>query len=109
MTIPDGKEVDACEFFAYDPWIAIYAERANCLDLILANLKNYEFKYKGKGASNDTWSMRSKLREEYTAEVKMMHFEVSFKASRLFSSHETVHSHDLHLQKPSLCRFRVRE
>lgn len=79
------KLVDACNYFGCDEaWIAVYQEHEEGADLYLTSLDNYESKYRGTGATADTWRMGKEQKDIYEADSDVMHIEVSFKVHRWF-------------------------
>ena len=70
---------NACEYFNCEPWIAIYVETAQCADLYLTSLKNYEGKYgPKKGQTVATWKMSPKYQASYNKDKELKHIRVNF-------------------------------
>ena len=76
------KLLDACEAFACEPWIAVYAETSNFADVYLTSLENYNKKYRGKEQrAIDTWKMRRKNKEQYDEDPDVKYIRIKFCAA----------------------------
>ena len=71
--------LNACKYFACEPWIAVYVETADYADLYLTSLKNYDRKYRG-GADRaiDDWKMTGRHKKRYDRDEQVMHIRVDF-------------------------------
>jgi len=75
------KLLDACEAFGCEPWIAVYVECLDSVDLYLTSLKNYDEKYRGKeGKAIDKWKMRRKDKVQYEKDTNVKHIQIHFQA-----------------------------
>ena len=80
---PDDRKrvLDACEAFAYEPWIAVYVETADSADVYLISLEHYDKKYRSKRAEAlDGWNMSRKSRDAYAADPDVKHLHIDFTA-----------------------------
>ncbi|MEM2934820.1 MAG: hypothetical protein QXF32_00435 [Candidatus Thermoplasmatota archaeon] len=68
------KLLDACKYFACEPWIAIYVETLEYADLYLTSLENYDKKYSGK----NNWKMEEKYKEQYEKDPNIKHVRIQF-------------------------------
>ena len=60
------KVLQACEYFACEPWIAIYVEKIDSADLFLTSLKNYDEKYQlNVDKVIEDWKMGEKYLQKY--------------------------------------------
>jgi Holliday junction resolvase-like predicted endonuclease len=60
------KVLQACEYFACEPWIAIYVEKSDSADLFLTSLNNYDEKYQLNGdRAIEDWKMGEKYLQKY--------------------------------------------
>jgi len=60
------KVLQACEYFACEPWIAIYVEKSDSADLFLTSLKNYDEKYQlNVDKAIEDWKMGEKYLQKY--------------------------------------------
>jgi Holliday junction resolvase-like predicted endonuclease len=72
----------ACEYFACDPWIAIYYEKKESADLFLTSLANYDRKYCGKRRrAIDAWKMTKKYPQLYASDPEVCHIHFDFKGN----------------------------
>ncbi|MCJ7498408.1 MAG: hypothetical protein MUO78_09810, partial [candidate division Zixibacteria bacterium] len=76
------KLKDACEYFACEPWIAVYVETSDSADVYLTSLKNYDEKYRSRaGKRIDDWKMRDKDKEQYKKDPGIKHIRIEFNTS----------------------------
>ena len=76
------KLLDACEYFACEPWIAVYVETSDSADVYLTSLKNYDEKYRSRaGKGIDDWKMRDKDKEQYKKDPGIKHIRIEFNTS----------------------------
>ena len=75
------KLLDACRAFACEPWIAVYVETADCGDVYLISLENFD--KKGSGTS---WNMGKKQRELYDKDPNVKHLRFEFKTTNWWSA-----------------------
>jgi Holliday junction resolvase-like predicted endonuclease len=60
------KVLQACVYFACEPWIAIYVEKSDSADLFLTSLKNYDEKYQlNVDKAIEDWKMGEKYLQKY--------------------------------------------
>jgi hypothetical protein len=77
------KVMDACHFFACDPWLAVYVETAQSADLYLTSLAHYDEKYRAKeGRAIDKWKMGKKCTDEYDSDPAVKHVKITFDTTR---------------------------
>jgi Holliday junction resolvase-like predicted endonuclease len=74
----------ACEFFACEPWIAIYVETTESGDLYLTSLENYDRKYRGKGTAVGDWKMKEKDKCSYEKDPEVKHIGIDFRGTNWF-------------------------
>jgi hypothetical protein len=73
------KVMDACQFFACEPWIATYVEATDYAEVYLTSLENYDQKYRGReGRAIDDWKMKANYRERYERDTSVKHIRMDF-------------------------------
>jgi hypothetical protein len=61
------------------PWIGIYVEISDFVDVYNTSLKNYDEKYRVReGKAIDDWGMRKKDKEEYEKDHNIRHIRIEF-------------------------------
>lgn len=71
------KIIDACKFFACEPWIGVYVEETERADLFLTSLQNYMEKYSRKAKIHD-WKMTAAYRRMYEEDSSIKHIAIDF-------------------------------
>jgi hypothetical protein len=71
--------LDACVAFSCEPWIGVYVETAECADMYLTSLDNYEKKYRGRiGKAIDDWKMGTRDKQLYEKDPDVRHVRINF-------------------------------
>jgi len=71
------KIIDACKFFACEPWIGVHAEETKRADMFLTSLQNYMEKYSRKVKTHD-WKMTAAYRKMYEEDSRIKHIAIDF-------------------------------
>jgi len=75
------KLLDACKYFACDPWIGVYVETPEFADVYLTSLDNYDDHYRGReGKAIEDWKMAKKYRDQYADDPYVKHIRIQFQA-----------------------------
>ncbi len=75
------KVLQACDYFACKPWIAIYVEKSDSADLFLTSLKNYDEKYQlNVGKTIEDWKMGEKYLQKYALDSDIHHLRLKVEA-----------------------------
>lgn len=77
------KLTQACDYFACEPWIAIYVETASYADIFLTSLNNYDSKYRRERKTDD-WKMGPKHIKNYKNDKNVMHLHIEFEQKNWF-------------------------
>ena len=75
------KLLNACEAFACEPWIAVYVETANCGDVYLVSLENFNTKY-----GSTSWYMGENQRKLYDKDPDVKHIRFEFNTTNWWSA-----------------------
>ena len=83
ITILKGKSdriklLNACKYFACEPWIAVYVETSEFAELYITSLKNYDKKY---NYNTNTWRMGQKYKKLYLKDNKVKYIRIEFKSN----------------------------
>jgi hypothetical protein len=71
--------LDACEAFACEPWIAVYAETLEYADVYLTSLENFDREYRsGRAKAIDAWQMTERFKERYERDPNVKHIRIEF-------------------------------
>lgn len=71
------KVLQACEYFACQPWIAVYVETSDSADLFLTSLKNYDRKYQlNADRAIEDWKMGEKYLQKYSQDSCVQHLQL---------------------------------
>jgi len=75
------KVLQACEYFACEPWIAIYVETSDSADLFLTSLKNYDASYQlNVGKAIEDWKMGKKYLHKYEQDSSIHHLRLKIES-----------------------------
>jgi hypothetical protein len=73
------KVIEACQFFACEPWLGIYVEATDSAELYLTSLENYRQNYCSSTPRviND-WKMNSTSLKRYEQDKLVKHIKIDF-------------------------------
>lgn len=77
------KLLQACDYFACEPWIAIYVETTSYADIFLTSLNNYDSKYRRERQTDD-WKMGPRHIKNYENDKNVMRLHIEFEPKNWF-------------------------
>ncbi len=77
------KLLQACDYFACEPWIAVYVETTRYADIFLTSLSNYNSNYRRERQTDD-WKMRPRHIKNYEDDKNVMHLHIEFEPKNWF-------------------------